>query len=187
MSTLNTKIILGLGLLIAAGAGADTVATEAGHAVTANRIVILERAADNRELAGATQMAHARALASQAFELQNNGVAEEGKTERDLYMKIGELEKTAAKLCGIASTNYDMAAANQQRVVGLNTRLGRTEKERNAQDKAAGLKQLADQAIEFAGAACERAAVAFDRANEAVEVAAASQQAALWLEKLATR
>jgi hypothetical protein len=186
MSVPKTKLIF-VGLLIVAYARAGTNESAAVSELLANRIAIIERAADNREFAAVTQVAHVRELERQALAVQEAGVVEEGDTEGSVYKKVGAIERNAALLYGIAADNFDKAAANQQRVAELSSRLGKSVKTRNAQTRAANLKTQADLAIQLAGAACERAAAAYDKAHEPVEVTAASQQAAVWLETLASR
>ena len=186
MRAAKTKLIF-VGLLIATFARSGTNETADVSELLANRIAIIERAANNREFAAVTQVAHVRELEKQALAVQEAGVVEEGDTERSIYKKVGAIERTAALLYGVAADNFDKAAANQQRVAELSARIGKPVKTRNAKACAANLKIQADLAIQFAGAACERAAVAYDKANEPVEVTAASQQAAVWLETLASR
>jgi hypothetical protein len=188
MKTLNTSLFIWLGLLLVVAVGAEPLEQKTGaKAVLSGRVGVLERASENRELAAVTHLSQARASEELAAEFQRNGVTGEGETEPDLYKRVGALQQSAARLYGLASTNFDMAAANQQRVADMNARLGRSDQRLTAQTSASNLKIQADQAIELAGAACEKAAVAFDKAGETVEVANASQQAALWQEKLATR
>jgi len=188
MRTLRHIFSLWFSLLLATAVAEEKSAqTSAAKNALANRAVVLARAADNRELAALTQMAQARALETQAAELQENGPTEEGETETVVCKRVGQLQMSAAHLYGLAAANFDMTAANQQRVAELYARLGRAEQKLAAQASATGLKLQGDQVIDLAGAACEKASVVYDKAGHSVEVANASQQAVVWQEKLATR
>ena len=177
---------LALAPLASRAAAPETRESPAARAQLANRVDVLERAAQNREVAGLTQLGHARQLELLAHELQN-GDAREDETEAALNKRVGELHKKAAVFCGLAAANIDMAVANLSRAGDLCGKIGRSEQKNSAHAKAAALKSQADDAIALAGAASEKAAVAYDKAGETAEVAAASQQAAVWLEMLAAR
>jgi len=150
------------------------------------KISIFERASANRELAAITQMEQVSELKKQVVALgQSNSSTENSNI--NTYKEIGSIEKKESRLYGSAAANYDKAAANRQHVVLLSTTLGNVEKKRNSQAYAANLKIQANEAIRLASTACERAAEAYEKANDSAAVVAASQQAAVWLEKLALR
>lgn len=190
----HTKIqVMLIGLLMVAAASAEQPAatkssiSTSERQVIANRLFFFERAADNREFAACTQMAHGSSLEKQAIELQESGVVNEGDTAETINKKVGALQNSAAILYGTAAENFDQAAVNQRQVVKFSARLGKLEKQRHAQTCEQNLKMRADAAIQAASEASERAAMAYDSANVPANAALASQQAAVWLEKLAIR
>ena len=189
MKVLDKKmgVVSGIVLLAAVTLASPPVLSKAERDQMAGRIDALERAANNREVAARTQLAYASYLQKQAQALDADVALQEGLSETQVARKIADHEKRAAALCGSAAANFDMAVSNLTRVVQLGSRRGRDEGARAARDRAAQLKQQADRAIELAGIASENAALAYDRARDGVEAATASQQAAVWLEKLATR
>jgi len=150
------------------------------------KISIFERASANRELAAITQMEQVGELKKQVVTLGQSSYSAEDSNV-NTYKKIGSIEKKAAILYGAAAANYDKAAANRHQVVLLSTTLGNVEKKRNTQAYATNLKAQGSEAIRLASTACERAAEAYEKANDNAGVVAASQQAAAWLEKLALR
>ena len=151
------------------------------------RIVILERAARNREVAALTQMSYARHLQQQSDITQSTIIPQEGQSEIFIHKKIGDFEKKADIMYGLAADNFDLAVANMKIVLDLITRLKREDAKRAKQSYLENLKSQSDLSLELAATACENAVLAFDKANDAIEVANASQQAALRLEKLGAR
>jgi len=158
-----------------------------GQALLEYRLEIFERASANRELAALTQMEQARELEKQALEVQAEAQAENSVLRRAAFKKAGKLQTDAAHLCGLAAANFDQAAANRKQVEVLSTKLNKVEQQRSARAYGLNLTQQANDAMRMASIACEKAAEAYDKAGEQVHVAAASQQAAVWLEKLAVR
>lgn len=158
-----------------------------GQAILEYRLEIFERASANRELAALTQMEQARGLEKQAQEIQSVAQAEDSAERDAAFKKAGKFETDAAHLCGLAAANFDQAAANRKQVEVLSTRLNKAEQQRSARAYALNLTQQANDAMRMASMACERAAEAYDKAGEQVHVASSSQQAAVWLEKLAVR
>ena len=166
---------------------ATTSRTSESRAILEHRLEIFERASANRELAALTQMEQMRELEKEALAIEEAGLTTAGSTAKTVYTKVGKAETAAAKLCGLAAANFDKAATNRKQVEVLSSRLNKSEKIRSARAYATNLKLQANDAIQQASIACEKAAVAYDKAHNPVAVAAASQQAAVWLEKLAIR
>ena len=159
----------------------------ASRAELERKLEIYEHAAANRELAGLTQVEHGRELEEQASDLEK-GVGEVKLSEyKEIYKKAGSLRKSAANLYGLASANFDKAAANRKLVANISKNLGKAEQYRSSETYAANMTLQGDEAMRMAADACEAAAVAYDRADNPTEVAANSQLAATWLEKLALR
>jgi len=174
---------------VAPKAAAPTKVTKIteGRAVIEYRLEILERASANRELAAITQMEQMRDLEKQAKDLEEAGPTEADGGIKAFYKKIGKLETDAALLGGLASANFDKAAVNRKSVEALSSRLDKAEQTRSSRAYAKNLTIQANEAMRLASIACERAAVAYDKADEPTLVATSSQTAAVWLEKLATR
>jgi hypothetical protein len=158
-----------------------------GQAELERRMEIYEHAAANRELAALTQMEHARDLQSEAAEVAKGQAATEIEEYKKTYKKAGTLEKSAAALYGHAAANFDKAAANRTMVAKISQDLGKAEQHRTSVSYSSNMKLRGDEAMRMAANACEAAAVAFDKADDPTEVAANSQMAATWLEKLAVR
>lgn len=148
---------------------------------------IYEHAAANRELAALTQMEHAQKLKEKAAEAIKTRSDTDISTYKSAYSKAGSLEKSAAGLYGQAAANFDKASANRAKVASVGKKLGKVEVVRNSEIYATKLKAQGSEAIQMAADACEAAAVAYDKAENLTEVAANSQRAATWLEKLALR
>jgi len=151
------------------------------------KLEIYERASANRELAALTQMEQARDREQEAIALQQTALAE-GNEERTIsYKKAGKLFMDAARLCGFAADNFDQASVSRHQVETLSIKLNNVQQQRNASAFKLNLKQQASSAMQQASQACEKAAEAYDKAGDQGNLAAASQQAAVWLETLATR
>ncbi|MDA3926220.1 MAG: hypothetical protein PF904_16110 [Kiritimatiellae bacterium] len=170
-----------------AAKSAKTTKMIKGRALIEYKLEILERASANRELAALTQLEHMRDLAQQATDLAEGGLTETYSTTKALYKQIGYLESESARLCGLAAANFDKATHNRKSVETLCSKLNKSEQQRSSRAYAISLKIQANEAMRMASIACERAAVAYDKADEPVLLAAASQTAAVWLEKLAVR
>jgi hypothetical protein len=132
-------------------------------------------------------MEQMRALETRAKDLEEAGPTEADGGSNAFYKKIGALETEAAKLGGLASANFDKAALNRKSVESLSSKLDKAEQTRSSRAYATNLTIQANEAMRLASIACERAAVAYDKADEPELVATASQTAATWLEKLAVR
>jgi hypothetical protein len=147
------------------------------------KMELYEHAAANRELAALTQMEHAYTLEKEAVGLMK------GHTDGDIeeYRKAGALRKAAASLYGLAAGNFDKAAANRISVSKISKDIGKIEQYRSSQNYASNMKLRGDEVMQRAANACEAAAVAYDKAGDPREVAANSQMAAIWLEKLTAR
>ncbi|MDD2599484.1 MAG: hypothetical protein PHO37_09695 [Kiritimatiellae bacterium] len=151
------------------------------------KLEIYERASANRELAALTQMEQAREKEQEAIALQQAALTE-GNDERAIsYKKAGKLFMDAARLCGHAAANFDQASGSRQQVETLSTKLNNVQQQRNAGAFKLNLKQQASNAMQQASQACEKAAEVYDKAGDQGNLAAASQQAAVWLEALAAR
>lgn len=174
-------------LVNAAPKASKTTKISEGRAILEYKLEIFERASANRELAALTQMEQMRELEEQALEIEKAGITADGNPGKTVYAKVGKAETAAARLCGLAAANFDKAAASRKQVKTLSTRLNNSEKIRSAQAYAINLKRQADEAIRMASIACEKAAEAYNKASNPAAVASASQQAAVWLEKLAVR
>ena len=158
-----------------------------GSAKLAKQMEIYEHAAANRELAGLTQMEHAKNLEEQAAEASKTKDDADLATYKTNNTNAGALEKSAAALYGKAAANFDKASANRTKVASISKKLGKVEQYRNSQVYATNLKLQANEAMQNAADACEAAAVAYDKAEDLAQVALNSQMAATWLEKLALR
>lgn len=198
MSACKTYIIC---ILLLLTAGFSAVAADAAPAVKKPKstpvvserakleykLEIFERASANRELAALTQMEQARDREQEATALQQGALSEDNEKRVISYKKAGHFFMDAARLCGNAAANFDQASASRHQVETLSTKLNNAQQQRNANAFKLNLKQQASNAMQQASAACEKAAEAYDKAGDQGNLAAASQQAAVWLETLATR
>ncbi len=158
-----------------------------GQAELERKMEIYEHAAANRELAALTQMEHARDLEKEAVEAEKGHSSGDIEEYRRAFKKAGALQKSAAALYGHAAGNFDKAAANRSMVAKISQEIGKAEQHRSSLNYSSNMKLRGDEAMRRAANACEAAAVAYDKAGDPTEVAANSQMAATWLEKLAVR
>ncbi len=161
--------------------------TVEGHATQERKMEILEHAAANRELAALTQVSHAQEMEEKAADLEH-GQSDEALSDYTRRMaRAGGMRKAAANLYGQAAANFDKASANRSMVAKLSKSMDKVAQQKKAESYSTNMKLRGDEAIQMAADACEAAAVAFDKAERPSEVAVNSQNAAVWLEKLATR
>jgi len=153
-----------------------------GSAKLEMQMEIYEHAAANRELAALTQMEQAN-----TSETTNTTDTADLTTYKSTYSTAGALHKFASILYGKAAANFDKASANRTKVAIISRKLGKVQQYQSSQAYATNLKSQGNEAIQLAADACEAAAVAYDKAENLTEVAACSQMAAVWLEKLALR
>lgn len=198
MRALKTYIIC---LLLLITAGFSVVAADAAPAAKKAKIApivserakleykleIFERASANRELAGLTQMEQAREREQEATVLLETALTEGNEERASSFKKAGKLLMDAARLYGAAAANFDQASASRHQVETLCTKLNNVQQQRNASAFKHNLTQQANNAMQQASVACEKAAEAYDKADDQGNLAAASQQAAVWLEALAVR
>lgn len=158
-----------------------------GRVAQERKIKIYEHAAADRELAGLTQIEYARDQEEEAAELVKSAAVADVNEYKKIQEKAGSLEKSAAKLYGLATANFDKAATNRKMVANISKNLAKAEQYRNSQVYSTNMKLQGSEAMQMAADACEAAAAAYDKAEDPAEVAANSQMAATWLEKLALR
>jgi len=145
-------------------------------------------AAQNREMAAATQQDQAESLLQTAESFRKKEYLKESE-RRAWFDKAGDMEKTAGDLLGAAFMNLDKAIANWQSVAELYKTLGEKEREAEARLNFEAARRAAIEACAAAGDAYERAADAYSPANAAqpMKEAQASERAAQFREMLAAR
>ena len=147
-----------------------------------------ERAAVNRNWAAVTQFNQAKRLIALAQELRSQDHKDEAERRRNMKA-AGASERQAGDLFGKAVGNFEKAADNWGKVARLYARA----KDALKQTDALEMKTLAIQkSVEACGAAASAYEMAADSygergANDPDTVAAVSEQAAVWREKLASR
>jgi|GEM_PF-2440142 len=156
------------------------------NAAQERKMEIFEHAAANRELAALTQVEHAREMEQKASDIENSP-DDETNNWKKRFSRSGIMRQSAAELYGQAVANFDKAAANRTMVAKIGKTIGKTAQLQKSESYAENMKAQGSEAMRLAACACEAAAVAFDKAERPTDVAANSQMAAVWLEKLALR
>jgi len=161
---------------------------EAAKAAARDKVTEWERAAVNREWAAITQVEQGTALQGRAAKMKEGPFAD-SDGRRAGQVKAGNAHLAAAKAYGSAVDNFDRAAANWKHVADLSTRIGDREQGKSAGGSVAAASADGATACRLAAQACELAAQAFapEHGNQVSKAALASQQAAVWLERLASR
>ena len=152
------------------------------------KITEWERAAVNREWAAITQVEQGNALQGRAAKMRDGPFAD-SDAMRAGQVKAGNWHLAAAKSYGAAVANFDKADANWKKVAGLSAQIGGREQGNSARGSAAAASAEGATACRLAAQACELAAQAFsaEHGNQVIKAAQASQRAAAWLERLASR
>ena len=165
---------------VTSGADADAKLSES--------VSELERAALNREWAAVAQLESAQVLQERAAKLLQ-AAFEDVAARRKAFTSSGDSDMSSAGAYGGAVANFDAAASNWGKVAKLCATAGDQEKERAALASAAAAAKQAVDACQLAAKACEMAADSYgkDKAGQLAKEARASQAAAGWWEKLATR
>jgi HPt (histidine-containing phosphotransfer) domain-containing protein len=161
---------------------------EAARAEAQGRIAEWERAAVNREWAAITRINQASALQGRATKLQA-GPFDDTEARQAAHTEAGETHVAAARAYAAAADNFDKAASNWEQLDELSTSIGRKAQGKTARRAATVAFAEGTAACRLAAQAYELAAQAFapDRGNQVSQSALASQHAAVWREKLASR
>lgn len=150
-------------------------------------IVQFERAAMNREWAAYAQLEQAHQSEKKAQALLE-GPFEDNRQRRAILLKAAASYLTAARSYGASLGNFDRAGANYAQIVQLYGKLGEMDNKAAAQDLAKKARSEGTEAIRQAANICEAAAAVYNgEANDLARAAGATQAAAQWWEKLATR
>jgi hypothetical protein len=157
-------------------------------AETCQKIAEWQRAALNRELAAAAQLRQHDAGLLKAKDLRAKKYATE-KDRRANFGKAGDLERAAGEVAGVAVINFERAATNWLQVAREYARAGEQKTEAEAKALAGLARDSSRRALQNAAQAYEMAAEAFSEGNadEPGRAAFASERAAAWREKLASR
>ena len=147
----------------------------------------LNRAAMNREWAGAAMLEQsvkrqeeAVALTQQSFETTDQ--------RRSALRNAGKKYITASRLCASAISNFDKASSNYNKIVKLCAKIGDLEDKVTFQAESVKARTKGTAACKQAAVLCEAAAGIYNGdADHLQGAASATQSAAGWWEKLATR
>ncbi len=150
-------------------------------------IVQFERAAMNREWAAYAQLEQAHQAEKKALALRG-GPFEDDRQRRATLLKSGATYLVAARSYGTALGNFDRASTNYAQIVKLYDKLGEIDNKSAAQDLVKKARSEGTEAIRQAASICEAAAAVYNgEVNDLARAAGATQTAAKWWEKLATR
>ncbi|MCK5528302.1 MAG: hypothetical protein KAI74_01350 [Kiritimatiellae bacterium] len=180
----NIKILfslLGMICLLTPVVSAD------GNEKIRSTIEQLNRAAMNREWAGAAmleqavkQQAEAVALTQESFETADE--------RRSALRSAGKKYITASRLCASAISNFDKASGNYDKIVRLCAKIGDLDDKVAFQAESVKTREKGTDACKQAAVLCEAAAGIYNGdADHLQGAASATQSAAGWWEKLATR
>ena len=150
-------------------------------------IVQFERAAMNREWAAYAQLEQAHQGETKA-KLLIDGPFEDNKQRRVILLKAGNTYIGAARSYGRAFGNFNHASTNYAKIVALYAKIGDMDGKSAAQELVKRARSEGTETCRQAANACEAAAAVFNgEANDLGRAAGATQTAAQWWEKLATR
>ena len=147
----------------------------------------LNRAAMNREWAGSALLEQAGSQQAQATSITKE-LFETSTARRAAFRKAGKLYITASRSFSSAIGNFDKAASSYDKIVKLYAKMGDVENKATFQAESVKARKKGTDACKQAAVVCEAAAAVYNGdADDLRGAASATQAAAGWWEKLATR
>lgn len=158
-----------------------------GHDKTVAAIENLNRAAMNREWAGSAMLEYAGQEYEKAVSL-TKGLFETTSVRRSAFVRAGKIYISASKSYASAVSNFDKAAHNYDKIVKLYKKIGDIENKASFQTESVKARKKGTEACRQAAIACEAAASVYNGDGDDLRGAASATQAAAgWWEKLASR